>query len=128
MRTKKGNPLHAEGNKLPFATGARGDPAGYAAAVAAALRAEAESAGHGAKMVMRWTGASERAVKGWLAGERGPNGEHLIALLAESDAVLAAVLGLAGRVEDDRTHSIEEARHHLAAASAALDRATGRTA
>ena len=54
------------------------------------------------KMAMRWTGASERTVKYWLAGERGPSGDHLIALARHSDAVLFVLLALAGRlvVED----------------------------
>ena len=46
---------------------------------------------------MRWTGASERTAKGWLSGDRGPSGEHLILLIANSDAVFAAVLQLASR-------------------------------
>lgn len=52
---------------------------------------------------MRWTGASERTVKYWLAGERGPSGDHLIALARHSDAVLFMLFALAGRhvVEDE---------------------------
>ena len=54
------------------------------------------------KMAMRWTGASERTVKYWFAGERGPSGDHLIALVRHSDAVLYVVLALAGRhIVDD---------------------------
>jgi len=54
-------------------------------------------------LAMRWTGASERTVKYWLAGERGPSGDHLIALVRHSDAVLFMLLALAGRhvVEDE---------------------------
>jgi hypothetical protein len=54
-------------------------------------------------MAMRRTGASERTVKYWLAGERGPSGDHLIALARHSDAVLFMLLALAGRhvVEDE---------------------------
>jgi hypothetical protein len=52
---------------------------------------------------MRWTGASERTVKYWFAGERGPSGDHLIALARHSDAVLYVVLALAGR------HIVDEA-------------------
>lgn len=46
---------------------------------------------------MRWTGASERTVKYWIAGERGPSGEHLIALARNSDIVFHMVLLLADR-------------------------------
>ncbi len=57
---------------------------------------------HSIKMAMRWTGASERTVKYWRAGERGPSDDHLIALARHSDAVLFVLLTLAGRhvVED----------------------------
>ena len=46
---------------------------------------------------MRWTGASDRTAKNWLSGCCGPSGGHLIQLARESDTVLAAILGLAGR-------------------------------
>ncbi len=49
------------------------------------------------KTVAKWTGASERTAKNWLSGRRGPNGPHLIALLAKSDALLEQILVLAGR-------------------------------
>jgi hypothetical protein len=53
-------------------------------------------------MAMRWTGASERTVKYWFSGERGPSGDHLIALARHSDAALCGVLALAGRhIVDD---------------------------
>ena len=47
---------------------------------------------------MRWTGASERTVKYWFAGERGPGGEHLVSLAQHSDAVLVVLLALADRL------------------------------
>ena len=46
---------------------------------------------------MRWTGASERAVKIWLAGTNRPRGEHLISWVRHSNAVLEAFLELARR-------------------------------
>jgi hypothetical protein len=46
---------------------------------------------------MRWTGASERTVKHWLAGHHGPAGEYLIDLIRESEAVYEAILSAAGR-------------------------------
>ena len=65
-----------------------------------ALREEPGDTHRAIKRAMRWTGASERTVKYWFAGERGPRGDHLIALVRNSDA---ALLVLAGRVlvEDD---------------------------
>ena len=74
-----GNKLHSKSNMLPFSAGAPCTRSVYTAALAAVLRAEVEHQGIGAKTIMKWTGASERAVKGWLSGERGPSGEHLIA-------------------------------------------------
>jgi len=50
---------------------------------------------------MRWTGASERTVKYWIAGERGPSREHLIALARHSDIVFHMVLMLADRYDDE---------------------------
>jgi len=47
--------------------------------------------------------ASERTVKYWFSSERGPSGDHLIALARHSDAVLYVVLALAGR------HIVDEA-------------------
>lgn len=42
--------------------------------------------------------ASERTVKYWLSGERGPSGEHLVSLSRQSDAVLIVLLSLADRL------------------------------
>jgi hypothetical protein len=79
------------------------EPIDYRKAMAMALREELGSTNRAIKMAMRWTGASERTVKYWLAGERGPSGDHLIALARHSDAVLFVLLALAGRhvVEDE---------------------------
>jgi hypothetical protein len=79
------------------------EPTDYRTAVAMALHEELGETHRAIKMAMRWTGASERTVKYWFAGERGPSGDHLIALARHSDAVLYVVLALAGR------HIVEEA-------------------
>ena len=71
--------------------------ADYAAVISNALRAEVRGSNKAIKTLMRWTGASERTVKGWLSGLRGPNGEDLIALIGGSDILLRRVLHLAGR-------------------------------
>jgi hypothetical protein len=49
------------------------------------------------KTVVALTGANERAVRNWFDGKNGPSGKHLIELVRHSDAVLEAVLILAGR-------------------------------
>src|SRR3546814_17228021 len=69
----------------------------YAVMIAQALRGEL-GISHGAtKTSMRWTSASARTAKHWLAGHHGPGGGHLIALLRESEPVYEAVLTAPGR-------------------------------
>ena len=80
------------GNKFPV-----GPERDYAIAISTALRSELTGGHRAAKTVMRWTNASERSAKNWLAGTRGPSGWHLILLARQSDAVALAVLKLAGR-------------------------------
>lgn len=69
----------------------------YAAMIAAALRKELRSTCRVIKTAMRWTGASERTVKLWLAGQVGPNGQHLIGLIRNSDDVFDGLLALTHR-------------------------------
>jgi hypothetical protein len=80
----------------------RGDDGGLVE-IAMALHEELDDTHRAIKMAMRWTGASERTVNYWFSGERGPSGDHLIALARHSDAVLYVVVALAGR------HIVEEA-------------------
>jgi len=91
-----GKVLHRTGKELPSGSD-QDSRTQYAAAVAASLRQVLESPGISTKTVMRWTGASERTVKGWVAGRYGPRGEHLVALMRSSDLVLECMLSLAGR-------------------------------
>lgn len=124
---KKGNLLHSKGNKLPFSDVEVHAQIDYARAIAEALRSNAASDGVPAKVIMRWTGASERAVKGWISGKQGPSGEHLIALMQQSDAVWQAVLRLAGRRQAHSSQALETARQHLAEAERALATLSGET-
>jgi hypothetical protein len=79
-----------------------GIPRDYRAAIAMALHAEIGSTHRAIKTAMQWTGASERTVKYWFAGERGPSGEHLILLARHSDAIVLLLLALAERwIKDD---------------------------
>ena len=121
MRTKKGNQLHLKGNMLPFFEDAPPTRSAYAGALSAVLRAEVGQPGAGAKTVMRWTGASERAVKGWLGGHRGTSAEHLIALMGRSDAVLTVVMHLAGRRPALSPSQVAEARRLIREMLALLD-------
>ncbi len=61
------------------------EPTDYRTAIAMALHEELDNTYRAIKMAMRWTGASERTVKYWLSGERGPSGDHLIALARRAE-------------------------------------------
>ena len=99
MRVKMGTVVPKMGAFVHLAE----EPTDYRTAIAMALREELDDTHRAIKMAMRWTGASERTVKYWFSGERGPSGDHLIALARHSDAVLYVVLALAGR------HIVDEA-------------------
>jgi hypothetical protein len=119
--TKKGNRLHSKGNKLPFFENADAARECYAREIGNALRGEIAATGRSAKDIMRWTRASERAVKGWISGRRGPSGKHLIPLMACSDAVFAAVLRVTGREQSSRGRQVAEVRRLLGEVVTALD-------
>ena len=90
------------------------DRAKCAAAISAALRKELGNTHCAAKTVMQWTDASERTVKYWLAGTKGPSGEHLVMLVHRSDTVLTAFLALAGRPSLLGDGALSEARAKVA--------------
>lgn len=90
MFPKKGNFFPGENDRENGGTN-------YAAMIATALRAELGNSHRATKTVMRWTGASERTVKHWLAGHHGPGGAYLVVLMRESETVYEAVLTAAGR-------------------------------
>ncbi len=106
--------LPKTGKNVPPRGGDGGTGSPYATVVAAALRRELGDTHRAIKIVMRWTGASERTVKHWYAGTTGPNGEHLIALLSQSDEVLEACLMMAGRKHAIAAQKLIEARDVLA--------------
>ena len=87
MRVKMGTFVHPEDV-----------PGDYRGAVAMALHGELGSTHRAIKSAMRWTGASERAVKYWFAGERGPSREHLVSLARHSDVVPVLLLTMADRL------------------------------
>jgi hypothetical protein len=89
--------LPKTGKKFPGGNDPENDGESYAAIVARALTAELGETHRAAKIVMRWTGASERTAKHWLAGTHGPCGDHLLVLMRESRAVLESVLAAASR-------------------------------
>lgn len=98
MRIKMGTFVPKMGTTVHLAA----DQTRYRKAVAAALRAELGPTHQAIKTAMRWTGASERAAKYWLSGERGPSGEHLILLAQHSDAVMLTILTMAERLSEQQ--------------------------
>lgn len=109
MFPKTGNKLHD------------GLEAEYAHAIATALRSHLGEGHRAAKTIMRWTGASERTAKNWLGETLGPSGCNLIRLARESDAVLSALLLLAGRDNIALAADLRATRAALLAAMEAID-------
>lgn len=97
MRVKMGTVVPKMGTFLHLVE----KPIDYRTAMALALHEELGETHRAIKMAMRWTGASERTVKYWFAGERGPSGDHLVSLARHSDAVLVVLLALADRMVVD---------------------------
>ncbi len=64
--------------------------------VSIALRSELQDGRAMVKTIGRWTRASDRTIKTWLAGTAAPGSDHLIILMRKSTAVLVAVLAAAG--------------------------------
>jgi hypothetical protein len=110
---KKGTIVPKKGTFVHRSTPSDGSGAEYAAAIAVALRQELGTTHQAVKSARRWTGASERTVKYWFSGSRGPSGVHLIALARHSDAVLSAFLERAGRQNLTGQSRLWEARDRL---------------
>lgn len=91
--------LPKKGKVLRHASGSSAEPIDYADALASALRAELGDTHRAVKTVMKWTGASERAVKNWMSGERGPHGRYLVKILRHSDAALQTILAASRRLD-----------------------------
>jgi hypothetical protein len=105
--------LPKTGKVLPKGDGTAAAGLTYAAAVALALRDELGDSHRAIKVVMRWTGASERTVKNWFAGTRGPTGEHLVSLVSYSDSVFHAFLRLTAREASMVAVNLADARSKL---------------
>lgn len=115
----KGNSLPKMGKELPIPRHLKSSA--YAAQIAQALRTELGGSNRAIKTLMRWTQASERTAKCWLAGANGPSGEHLVVLIRNSDAVLEAVLELAQRRPGLERGRLESLKWALSNAVLAID-------
>lgn len=102
-----------KGNVFPNADGEVRLEVNYRQMIAAALRRELGGTHQAVKTTMRWTGATERTAKNWIAGSHGPSGEHLISLLRHSDEVLIGLFTLAGRGEAIVAFRLVEMRDRL---------------
>lgn len=100
------------GKTLPLAA-ERDTAAGFAAAVAEALKRQFGGSPGAVKLVVRLTGANERAVKNWFDAKNGPSGENLVALMRHSEDVLETVLALAGRDDLVTARKLSGAREKL---------------
>ena len=105
--------LPKKGKIFPNRDGRSHSEVHYATAIAAALREDLGSTHQATKTVMRWTGASERTVKNWLAAKSGPSGERLVALVHHSDGAFEALLLLAGREQAVAAKKLIDARDAL---------------
>jgi hypothetical protein len=109
------------GNVFPGIGHRRPDTPSFAKLISTALRTSLRGQSSSIKTVSRWTGANERTVKNWFAGDRAPTGDHFLGLAANSPAVLAAFLAAIQRTDCLVMADIEEARSKVAAALIALE-------
>jgi len=118
MLPKTGNTFQNAGNKV-------NSQIEYRDAIWVALTAELGGTHQAAKTTMRWTGVSERTARNWISGTHAPAGEHLIELMRNSDAVLSAVLALAGRREAHAFARLDLVRTELQVMLKAIDMIEG---
>jgi hypothetical protein len=122
MLPRNGGGGPKSGKKLPEETLGACRAPDYTATIARALRQGVGSGGGAAKQLERWTGASNRTVRGWLSGARGPSGEHLVLLARRSDAVLEALMALVFQPGQSGEDVVDTARRLIATALVTLDR------
>ena len=105
--------LHKKGKSFHRERLGRVSASEFRQAISSVLAHELGGAGSAAKVVIRWTGASERTAKNWISGSYAPTAEHLIELMRHSDTVLAVVLELAGRGEAMTGERLKNIRSEL---------------
>lgn len=120
IRSLSGNPIPSE-EALEPAPGA-GE---IAAAISRALRQEFGDSHAAIKLIVRATGANERAARNWFDGKNAPSGEFLIALCRSSDRVLEAVLVLAGRTKILNAKRLVDAKEKLLEMLSVIDEIGG---
>jgi hypothetical protein len=93
----------------------------YPEAIAYALKCELGPTHQAVKIIMKWTGAGERTVKNWLAGDSGPSGPHLVELIRNSDNVLQVLLTMAGRRQTSAVQHLGDLRNYLSQTLESID-------
>jgi hypothetical protein len=93
--------------------------------IATALRSEVGGGHRATKTLMRWTNASERTAKNWLAGTHCPSGLHLIELAKSSDEIFNLVLALAERKPVVTSIALVRLRSQLVQTVTQIDRQLG---
>jgi hypothetical protein len=114
--------LLKKGKRFPKSRRQTLGPPRYAAEIGKALRKELGGSHQCVKTIMKWTCASERTIKNWLAGTNGPSGGHFIVMIRHSDEFCRIVLRIAGRDEALASIRLEDLRQRHAAAIAEIDR------
>jgi len=94
----------------------------FAVAIAAALVTDFGASPSAVKRVARLASANERAVRNWFEAKNSPSGENLIGLIRHSDAVLSAILTLAGRGPLNGSDHLASVRRHAVELLAEIDR------
>ncbi len=97
----------------------------YAVQISEALQKELGRSHRATKTVMRWTGASERTVKNWITGERGPSGGYLVALIRNSDEVMQCILHITDRHREVVSTKLPELAELMYEVLELIERATG---
>jgi hypothetical protein len=112
--------LPKSGRKLPKIRRAPSE-AEYAEQISSALRLELGGTAAAVKMIMRWTGASDRSARNWMNGSGSPNGYHLLRLARECNAVFEAMLDLTGHQEARLAVDLHAAEVAIAKAMGAFE-------
>ena len=108
-----------DGKDFPIDPGAD-TSATFAVIIADALRRDFGTSPAKVKHIARLTGANVRSVQNWIYARNGPNGAGLVVLMRHSDAVMDAVLSLAGRPEAREQAKLALAVRQLRTAAASL--------
>jgi len=115
------------GNQIP-----RGEPPSHspgaseiARAISEALHQEFGDSHAAIKLIVRATGANERAARNWFDGKNAPSGEFLIALCRGSNRVLEAVLIMSDRTEILHAKRLVDAKEKLREMMSLIDEMGG---